>query len=268
MNPMALRALRFASTLVEVAPSVGLQLRHGERVVLRVVRNHGEDADDSGAPVCHPDAFRTSVAHAYSGYLRGQPSGVLEALATGTPTIDVGLLPGDIVAPGGIYRFCTQANHLYMFMTTLAPPSCQRALAGSLGASVASGAPVGWTDDRTWQRVGLHFDHSPRSPSSMPSRPRTTRAELGRRWNGCWRYSWRRRRSLSLGPGCSRGQARGTPKRLSGLARSTPLSASVFELHDENNGDRKSELCSSVLATTVGVRHTAGCCRGRSRPRG
>lgn len=149
-----LRALRFAATLAEVAPSIRLRLRHGGRAVLRVARRDEEPWSE--VPCCHPDAFRAGVARGYRARLVGAPTGVLEVLA-GTPAIDVGLEPGDEALPGGIFRLRTDDQHLHLFLTTLPPSACQRALDASLGDHVVDGPAVELACG-SWGPVGLHWD--------------------------------------------------------------------------------------------------------------
>ena len=120
MTPLGLVPLRLAATIAHALPGAQLRLRDGDTTLLQV----GPPPMPAG-PAVTPCTFRRAVARAH----RQIEAGIrLQFLGLGegcTPTVDVGVRPGDCILPGGIYRVGTGDVDVYAFVTTLSPKSCR-----------------------------------------------------------------------------------------------------------------------------------------------
>jgi hypothetical protein len=128
VTPLALVPLRLVATAAHVLPGLRLRLRHGDRIVLDVARS--PLADGRWITPC---AFRGAVAEAHRQLELGVRLRFLELAEGSSPTIEVGVAPGDRVLPGGIYRVGVADVVVHAFATTLEPRTCRTVVAAQGG---------------------------------------------------------------------------------------------------------------------------------------
>lgn len=141
---------RSAATLAHALPNVRLRIRERDRVLLEVAR---PPLPPGPWPVVTPCAFHAAVAQAYLRVKAGQRLTFLGLPDAVEVAIDVGLLVGDAVLPGDIYRLAAGEAVLHLFATTLEIRRCRGILA-EWGRRAHQETPSE-TDD---VRIGLHHD--------------------------------------------------------------------------------------------------------------
>jgi hypothetical protein len=106
ISERALAALRCTAGLIYALPIVRARVRDEDRVLLDVMHAPFNDRDAQGCPVPQVPAcaFHHAVAEAYSRHRLGEQLQFLDLTIGVMPAIDLGVLSGDRVLPGGVVR--------------------------------------------------------------------------------------------------------------------------------------------------------------------
>jgi hypothetical protein len=122
MTRDAMVVLRRAATLAHSLPGIRVRLRDGATTVLEV-------AHDPEPPMIGPCAFRMAVARAHEHVKRGGRVQFLDFDGDHAPAVDIGVIAGGLVRPGGVYRVPVRGGYVHAFATTLPPAACRDVLA-------------------------------------------------------------------------------------------------------------------------------------------
>jgi hypothetical protein len=119
MTPLGLTVLRRTAALVHAVPGLRARLRHGDTLLLEVLRPVHPGSAPTGRWLT-PCSFRVAVGRALEAVRDGRTLAVLGLAAGDDPAVDLCSTNGTLLS-GGIARMPTPEGTELVFATTLPP---------------------------------------------------------------------------------------------------------------------------------------------------